>query len=420
MFFFLYTPVVFVAPNPKHLQKQRHKKNMEICVKSFDGEKYTVEVGVDDTTADIRRKVASAAALCEDSFHMSFGGKVLDDGHDTTQLSSGDTVVLLNSQKHEARAALRELGETRLVPERFEGLTDPKLIHLFLQAEVVTKLPPAFLAGGKFEELDLSGVSGVTTTGANLLCKCTALHTADLSGWSSVTLVECAFLNDCSTLRTLDLSGWSNVTHIENSFLHNCPALAVLDLSGWRNVTHIGSSFLSNCRSLRTLDVSMWKNVTSVDVAFLYSCRALKAICLGWRNVTQVGSYFLSSCSGLTTLDLSGWRSVAKIDDYFLSDCTALTSLNLSGWHNVSSVGDYFVANCSELKTLDWSGWANVTRIGYGPLLECTLESSSINVTGSSIVVSEYVHSRSLKDDEVRDVVHSSNPKKAKRKCVCM
>ena len=50
---------------------------MEICVKSFDGEKYTVDVGVDDTTADIRRKVASAAELCEDGFDMSFGGKLL-------------------------------------------------------------------------------------------------------------------------------------------------------------------------------------------------------------------------------------------------------------------------------------------------------------------------------------------------------
>ena len=59
---------------------------MEICVESFDGEKYTVEVGVDDTTADIRRKVASAAELCEDGFDMSFGGKLLAAGDYITQL----------------------------------------------------------------------------------------------------------------------------------------------------------------------------------------------------------------------------------------------------------------------------------------------------------------------------------------------
>ena len=117
---------------------------MEICVKSFDGEKYTVEVGVDDTTADIRRKVASAAELREDGFDMSFGGKVLAEGDDITQLSAGDTVVLTKtkSQKDDAIAALRDLGETRLTSERFEGLRDPKLVHLFLQAEVVTEIPP--------------------------------------------------------------------------------------------------------------------------------------------------------------------------------------------------------------------------------------------------------------------------------------
>ena len=96
---------------------------MEICVKSFDGEKYTVEVGVDDTTADIRRKVATAAELREDGFDMSFGGKLLAEGDDTTQLSAGDTVVLTKtkSQKDDAIAALRDLGETDMTPERFKG-----------------------------------------------------------------------------------------------------------------------------------------------------------------------------------------------------------------------------------------------------------------------------------------------------------
>ena len=97
---------------------------MEICVKSFDGEKYTVEVGVDDTTADIRRKVASAAELREDGFDMSFGEKVMAEGDYITQLSAGDTVVLTKktkSQKDDAIAALRDLGETELTSDRFRG-----------------------------------------------------------------------------------------------------------------------------------------------------------------------------------------------------------------------------------------------------------------------------------------------------------
>ena len=117
-----------LTPNWIHLHKTERHKTMEICVESFDGEKYTVEVGVDDTTADIRRKVASAAELCEDGFDMSFGGKLLAEGDYITQLSAGDTVVLTKktlvktkSQKDDAIAALRDLGETRLTRERFKG-----------------------------------------------------------------------------------------------------------------------------------------------------------------------------------------------------------------------------------------------------------------------------------------------------------
>ena len=170
--------VLLLAP-PKTPETERDK--MEICVKSFDGEKYTVEVGVDDTTADIRRKVATAAELCEDGFDMSFGGKLLAEGDDTTQLSAGDTVVLkkMLSQKDDAIAALRDLGETRLTTDRLYGLTDPKLVHLFLQAEVVTEIPDTFLQGSPYEELYLSGVPGVTKIGSNFLRGCTSLHTAE-------------------------------------------------------------------------------------------------------------------------------------------------------------------------------------------------------------------------------------------------
>ena len=228
---------------------------MEICVKSFDGEKYTVEVGVDDTTADIRRKVASAAELCEDGFDMSFGGKVLAEGDDITQLSAGDTVVLTKktlvktnsqtlSQKDDAIAALRDLGERELTEERFERLRHPKLIHLFLQAEVVTYIHHYFLQSGTFSELDLSGVPGVTQVGCSFLELCRSLRTADLSGWSNVTHVEAFFLSSCTSLRTLDLSGWSNVTQVDKYFLSKCSALKSLDLSGWNNVMRLDVGFL--------------------------------------------------------------------------------------------------------------------------------------------------------------------------------
>ena len=336
---------------------------MEICVESFDGEKYTVEVGVDDTTADIRRKVATAAELREDGFDMSFGGKLLAAGDDATKLSAGDTVVLTKtkSQKDDAIAALRDFGERELTSERFRGLTDPKLIHLFLQAEVVTEIPHYFLQGGTFSELDLSGVPGVTAVGgSNFLSKCTSLTTLDISGWNNVTQIGYEFLSNCTALKTLDLSGWSNVTRVGDYFLYNCTSLTTLDISGWHNVTRVGNNFLYDCTSLTTLDIS------------------------GWNNVTHIGYRFLCKCTALRTLDLSGWNNVREMDKCFLSKCSAL-------------------------KTLDLSGWTTVQHIGPSFLYACKIRTSNINVTGSSSVVSECVHDYggSLVDD-------------TKCKCVCM
>ena len=324
---------------------------MEICAKGFDGEKYTVEVGVDDTTADIRRKVASAAELCEDGFDMSFGEKLLAEGDDITQLSAGDTVVLTKtkSQKDDAIAALRDLGETRLTSERFRGLEDTKLVHLFLQAEVVTEIPHEFLLLGTFSELDLSGVPGVSVVSNSVLAY-------------------------CRSLRTVDLSGWSNVTQVGDGFLTRCTSLTTVDLFGWNNLRTVGEQFLSRCSALTTLDLS------------------------GWNNVTQIEEDFLSDCVALTTLDLSGWSNVTQIKGHFLSNCTALRTLSLSGWHSVMHVGFCFLFNCKALRTVDLSGWTSVTQIHPPFVYRCKIPTSSINVTGSSSLLSVHLHSRSFMD----------------------
>ena len=363
---------------------------MEICIECLDGEKYTVEVGVDDTITDIRRKAAAAAALCEDGFDMRFGGKVMAEGDNTTQLSAGDTVVLTKktmSQKEHAIAALRDLGwETRLTAESLVNLTDPKLVHLFLQAEVVTEIPDNVLSGGRFRELDLSGVSAVTKVGAD-------------------------FLSNCTSLATIDISGWNNVTHIGNGFLQNCRrwsrtprrAEVRLDISGWNNVTRIGYNFLSGSR-VSTLDISGWNKVTEIEHGFLGHCWMLTSLDLsGWSNVTRIGASFLFACYRLTTLDISGWNKVTVIGTNFLSNCSSLTTLDISGWNNVTHVGKYFLAICTSLSTLNLSGWSSVTRIETGFLRGCRIRASSINVTGSSSVVSEYV-----------------NNSRTKCQCVCM
>ena len=156
--------------------------------------------------------------------------------------------------------------------ERFAGLTDPKLVRLFLQAEVMTKIPRYFLQGATFSELDLSGVPGVTAVGCFFLKHCASLHTADLSGWNNVARVEDHFLSSCTALRTLDLSGWNNVTHIGHSFLSNCTSLTTLDISGWSNVTQLGDYFLFNCSALKTLDLSGLTSVRYIRPSFLEGC----------------------------------------------------------------------------------------------------------------------------------------------------
>ena len=347
---------------------------MEICVESFDGEKYTVDVGVDDTTADIRRKVASAAELREDGFDMSFGGKVMDEGYDMTQLSSGDTIFLTKStmsKKDAAIAALRALGETELTAgmlqlDQFQRTIDLKLVYLFLQAELLTELPAPFFSCRPFEELDLSDVLGVTTIRNNFLGGCSSLHTIDLSGWSNVTHIEYAFFFRCGALRTIDLSGWHSVKHIGDCFFYSCTSLTTLDLSACSSVTHIRKYFLANCTALRTVDFS------------------------GWHSVKHIGDCFFDGCISLTALDLSGWSNVTHVGRELFQGCSSLATLNLSGWNKVAQIGDCFLSNCSALRTLDWSGWASVTHIGRGGLNECNLDECSINVTGSSSVVSEY------------------------------
>ena len=122
----------------------------------------------------------------------------------------------------------------------------------------------------------------------------------------------------------------------------------------------------------------------------------------------------------LRTLDLSGWSNVTQVGDNFLSDCTSLTTLDISGWNNVTRS---FLYNCSALRTLNLSGLTNATDIEKGFLEGCTIFTSSINVTGSSSVVSEYVQSRSgsLMDD-TNDISHAAEVVKedTKCKCVCM
>ena len=170
--------VVAPTPQPHHTTEQHKRRQMELTIKDCSNNLYVIEVGVDDTTETMRQKVATAAGLAEDSFHMGFGGK--QEGEDITQLSAGDTVMLTKTKKYEALAELHALGETDITAERLETVEDPVVACLLLQAEVATVIPNSFLAHTSLTTLDLSAVSCVTEISYYFLGGCSTLTSVNL------------------------------------------------------------------------------------------------------------------------------------------------------------------------------------------------------------------------------------------------
>ena len=346
---------------------------MELSVQCFGDKDFVIEVGEDDTTATMRQKVASAAGLAEDSFHMGFGGK--DEGEDITELSAGDKVVLKKTTKYEAIAALHALGETDVTSEKLKEVTDLKVASLLLQAEVVTAIPGGFLRSSAVTcvgssgvsivddirdtslphcdtELDLPNLPFITAIGDLVLENCTALSTVDLTGLKAVTSIGNGFLAKCRTLSRIDFRGMNEVTSIGNGFLCGCVRLSNIDLRGMKAVTSIGNGFLFICPALSSVDLTGMKRVTSFGSSFLANCTRLSKVDLtGMKEVTSIGSGFLASCATLSTVDLSGMTAVTSIGDGVLADCTMLASIDITGMKAVTSIGRYFLDNCKSLQT---------------------------------------------------------------------
>ena len=329
----IHTGLLSCPPHPTTTHRtQKKPQQMDVHFEDFRANQHTVEVGVDDTVEVMRRKVASAVGLPEDSFCMSFGSEATVEGYDMTQLSAGDTILVTTTKRGEAIAALHALGETDLTLERLWYVKDPEVACLLLQAEVATVIPGWFLGETSLTRLDLSAVSFVTQIGDWFLGRCTSLTSIDLSGLSNVTHIGTHFLFACSALTNLDLTPLSNVTKIEQYYLSGCISLPTLDLTPLSNVTAIGSNFLSNCKSLTTLDLTPFNNVTVIHEKFLFYCEALTNLDLTpLNNVTKIERYFLDGCKALTTLNLSPLNKVAYVGWNFATNCTSLTSIYLSG-----------------------------------------------------------------------------------------
>ena len=251
-----------------------------VLVQGLDGVEHEIEVGVDDTGRDLRQKVASAVGLPEDSFNMKFRGAAISRRTGVAQMRGHRVVVTMrNTQRQEAVAALRALGETTLTEERLQQVTDPKVACLFLQAEFATAIPDNFLSRNSVTCIDLSHASAVTAIGNEFLRDCTALTKLDLSGLRQVARIGNSFLAGCTSLSTLDLSGLRAVVGIGNGFLFGCKSLSTVDLSGLQLVTTVGELFLVWCTALKTLygrdkcSKVVLKRLTNASSPYAQLCR---------------------------------------------------------------------------------------------------------------------------------------------------
>ena len=315
---------------------------MELTVRTFGNMQYAIEVGEDDTTDKLREKVASATGLCEDDFHMEFGGEEVED---ITQLSAGDTVVLTEAKakKYEAIAALHALGERDITAARLEVVRDAKVATLLLQAEVTTAIPDYF-----FQH--------------------TAVTSIDFSNVSVVDVIGNGFFHHCAALTAVDLSGLSALTRIEDHFLYSCTALTTVNFTGLRAVTTIGESFMCHCTALTTVDLSSLRSVTTIDEWCLERCTSLTAVDLsGLSALTRIEDHFLYSCTSLTTVNLTGLRAVTTIGSCFMFQCTNLKTVR--GLDTCSYVVQYHVAChrawCLFVATVDWTPWVASLLLVY-------------------------------------------------------
>ena len=329
---------------------------MELTVRTFGNRQYAIEVGEDDTTEKLREKVASATGLCEDDFHMEFGGEEVED---ITQLSAGDTVVLTEAKgkKYEAIAALHALGERDITAGRLDWVMDAEVATLLLQAEVATAIPDDFFRYSAVTSIDFSNVSVVDVIGNGFLHHCTSLTAVDMSGLSALTRIGDKFLSSCPALTTVGLRSLRSVTTIGRWCLADCTSLTAVDLSGLSALTRIEDYFLYSCPALTTVNLTGLRGVTTIGASFMYQCTALTTVDLrSLRSLTIISSWCLADCRALTTINMSGLSALTRIEDSFLSLCPALTTVNLTGLRAVTAIGPYFMDQCTNLKTVRGMG----------------------------------------------------------------
>ena len=342
-------------PNTTYHTDKSTSTQMDVHVESFSCSTFVLELCAEDTLSTFRTRVASAAGLPEDGFHMSSGGEPMGEGYDVTQLSAGDTIVLAKTRRYDAVAALHAMGETDITAARLRRMDNPTVMTLLLQAGVTTTIPDYLSYHVRLTRLDLSTGSDLTSIGHEFL-KESSLTEIDLSGLYNVTKIGFGFLSRTKVTR-LDLSSLSGVTQLGRGFLSGCAELMEVDISPLQSVAQISCGCLKGCTALAKVVFSGQGRVEKVGHDFLAGCKRLTEVDLSALSDTkQIGSSFLSECRSLAKVDLTPLRYVKEVADYFLSDCTALTHIDLSPLSSVDKLGAHFLLQCKGLTVICLDG----------------------------------------------------------------
>ena len=147
---------------------------------------------------------------------------------------------------------------------------------------------------------------------------------------SAIDKIDKAFLYGCYGLTNLNLSGLSKITSIGDGFLYACIKLPSVDLSSMTLLSKIPSNFLDCCEELKEVKFPKLDFITSIGDYFLNGCVQLDSVDLSTlKKVETTGESFLASCLSLTSVDLSNSLSLNSIDEKFLDNCKNLTTIKL-------------------------------------------------------------------------------------------
>ncbi|QOL20221.1 leucine-rich repeat domain-containing protein [Candidatus Bodocaedibacter vickermanii] len=254
----------------------------------------------------------------------------------------------------------------------------------------VTSIGKEFIStyDSTLQNIDLSGLTHVTTIGDCFLQECSGLTRVNLSALTNAQTIGDGFFYRCNGLASVDLSGLTAVQTIGQYFFYGCSGLSSVDLSALTKVTSIGDGFFLRCIGLTSVDLSALTNVQTIGIWFFYECTGLTSVNLsGLTAVQTIDQYFFYGCSGLTSVDLSALTSVTSIGGWFFQKCIGLTSVNLTGLTAVQTIGNGFFYGCTGLTSINLSALTSVKRIGQYFFLRCT-GLTSVNLSGLTAVTS--------------------------------